>query len=32
MLTSMETLGKAFGTPNLKGIGCRIRPDQKNKK
>lgn len=25
MLTSMETLGKAFGTPNLKGIGCRIR-------
>ena len=31
MLTSMETLGKAFGTPNLKGIGCRIRPDQKKK-
>ncbi len=29
MLTSMETLGKEFGTPNLKGIGCRIRPDQK---
>ena len=26
MLTSMETLGKEFGTPNLKGIGCRIRP------
>ena len=25
MLTSMGTLGKAFGTPNLKGIGCRIR-------
>jgi anaerobic selenocysteine-containing dehydrogenase len=25
ILTSMETLGKAFGTPNLKGIGCRIR-------
>ena len=25
MLTSMETLGKAFGTPNLKGIGCRIK-------
>ncbi|MGD2038857.1 MAG: molybdopterin-dependent oxidoreductase [Desulfobacterales bacterium] len=25
MLTSMETLGKEFGTPNLKGIGCRIR-------
>jgi anaerobic selenocysteine-containing dehydrogenase len=28
MLTSMETLGKAFGTPNLKGIGCRIRPEK----
>ena len=26
ILTSMEKLGKAFGTPNLKGIGCRIRP------
>jgi anaerobic selenocysteine-containing dehydrogenase len=25
MLTSMEKLGKAFGTPNLKGIGCKIR-------
>jgi anaerobic selenocysteine-containing dehydrogenase len=25
MLTSIETLGRAFGTPNLKGIGCRIR-------
>ncbi|MBN2033135.1 MAG: hypothetical protein JW836_07650, partial [Deltaproteobacteria bacterium] len=25
MLTSAEKLGKAFGTPNLKGIGCRIR-------
>ncbi len=25
MLTSMETLGTAFRTPNLKGIGCRIR-------
>jgi anaerobic selenocysteine-containing dehydrogenase len=25
MLTSMETLGKEFGTPNLKGIACRIR-------
>ena len=25
MLTSMETLGQEFGTPNLKGIGCRIR-------
>ena len=26
MLTSMETLGTAFGTPNLKGIGCRVKP------
>ena len=25
MLTSTDTLGKEFGTPNLKGIGCRIR-------
>ncbi len=25
MLTSMETMGKEFGTPNLKGISCRIR-------
>jgi len=25
MLTSTEKLGKEFGTPNLKGIGCRIR-------
>ena len=25
MLTTVENLGKAFGTPNLKGIGCRIR-------
>jgi anaerobic selenocysteine-containing dehydrogenase len=25
MLTSTERLGKAFGTPNLKGIGCRVR-------
>ncbi|MFO7459771.1 MAG: molybdopterin-dependent oxidoreductase, partial [Desulfatiglandales bacterium] len=25
MLTSTDKLGKAFGTPNLKGIGCRIR-------
>jgi len=25
ILTSTERLGKAFGTPNLKGIGCRIR-------
>ncbi|MEJ2102096.1 MAG: molybdopterin-dependent oxidoreductase [Desulfobacterales bacterium] len=26
ILTSMEPLGKAFGTPNLKGIACRIKP------
>ncbi len=25
MLTSMEPLGKEFGTPNLKGLSCRIR-------
>jgi anaerobic selenocysteine-containing dehydrogenase len=25
MLTSMDNLGKEFGTPNLKGIGCRLR-------
>jgi anaerobic selenocysteine-containing dehydrogenase len=25
MLTSMEALGKEFGTPNLKGLSCRIR-------
>jgi anaerobic selenocysteine-containing dehydrogenase len=25
MLTSMDPVGKEFGTPNLKGIGCRIR-------
>jgi len=25
ILTSTEQLGKEFGTPNLKGIGCRIR-------
>jgi anaerobic selenocysteine-containing dehydrogenase len=25
MLTSTDKLGKAFGTPNLKGVGCRIR-------
>jgi anaerobic selenocysteine-containing dehydrogenase len=25
MLTSMETLGNEFGTPNLKGISCSIR-------
>jgi len=26
MLTTVDTLGKEFGTPNLKGIPCRIRP------
>jgi anaerobic selenocysteine-containing dehydrogenase len=25
ILTSMETLGKAFGTPDLKGLNCRVR-------
>lgn len=30
MLTSVEKLGKAFGTPNLKGIGCRIRKKGKS--
>jgi len=25
LLTSMEVLGKEFGTPNLKGVRCRIR-------
>jgi anaerobic selenocysteine-containing dehydrogenase len=25
MVTSMEPVGREFGTPNLKGIGCRIR-------
>lgn len=25
MLTSAESVGREFGTPNLKGIGCRIR-------
>jgi anaerobic selenocysteine-containing dehydrogenase len=25
MLTTTENLGPAFGTPNLKGIPCRIR-------
>jgi len=25
VLTTTERLGKAFGTPNLKGMGCRIR-------
>jgi len=27
MLTSTETLGKEYGTPNLKAIGCKIRRD-----
>jgi hypothetical protein len=27
MLTSKDTLGKQFGTPNLKGLPCRIRVD-----
>jgi anaerobic selenocysteine-containing dehydrogenase len=26
MLTSAERLGQQYGTPNLKGINCRIRP------
>ncbi len=26
MLTTTKRLGKEFGTPNLKGIGCKIRP------
>jgi anaerobic selenocysteine-containing dehydrogenase len=30
MLTSTEPLGKEFGTPNLKGLSCRIRPKQKS--
>lgn len=25
MLTSAKNIGKEFGTPNLKGLGCRIR-------
>ncbi len=29
MLTSTEKLNKQFGTPNLKGIGCRIKPEPK---
>jgi anaerobic selenocysteine-containing dehydrogenase len=28
MLTSAEKLGKEFGTPNLKGIGCIVRKKQ----
>ncbi len=28
MLTSTQSLGKAFGTPNLKGICCRLRKKQ----
>jgi anaerobic selenocysteine-containing dehydrogenase len=26
MLTSTATLGREFGTPNLKAIACRVRP------
>ncbi|OPX36481.1 MAG: hypothetical protein B1H13_14485 [Desulfobacteraceae bacterium 4484_190.3] len=26
MLTTTRSLGKEFGTPDLKGISCRIRP------
>jgi anaerobic selenocysteine-containing dehydrogenase len=26
ILTSIDKLGKEFGTPNLKGIGCRVKP------
>lgn len=26
ILTSVDTLGKEFGTPNLKGIACSIKP------
>ena len=26
MLTTTENIGREFGTPNLKGINCRIRP------
>jgi anaerobic selenocysteine-containing dehydrogenase len=26
ILTSVERVGKAFGTPNLKGVVCRIKP------
>jgi anaerobic selenocysteine-containing dehydrogenase len=28
MLTSSAKLGKEFGTPNLRGMGCRIRTKQ----
>jgi anaerobic selenocysteine-containing dehydrogenase len=28
ILTSTEKLGKEFGTPNLKGIGCRIKKQE----
>ena len=28
MLTTADNLGKAFGTPNLKGINCRIRKSE----
>jgi anaerobic selenocysteine-containing dehydrogenase len=29
MLTSTATLGREFGTPNLKGLRCRVYPKQK---
>jgi len=29
MLTSTEAIGKEFGTPNLKGIRCRISPQKR---
>jgi len=32
MLTSTENLGQEFGTPNLKGINCKIRLNRKSSK
>jgi anaerobic selenocysteine-containing dehydrogenase len=32
MLTSVEKVGKAFGTPNLKGLGCRIRKKEQSER
>jgi anaerobic selenocysteine-containing dehydrogenase len=32
MLTSTENLGQEFGTPNLKGINCKIRLNRKSLK
>jgi anaerobic selenocysteine-containing dehydrogenase len=29
MLTSTAILGREFGTPNLKGLRCRVYPKQK---